>query len=561
MLQKKMTRRFFLILSAMTAASCTLNLKKIGEHESKMGEKSQYHTVIIGAGLGGLTCGAFLARQGIPVTVIEQHNVPGGYATVFDRAEGKFTFDVSLHGTSLVSNQAATFLEDLGVTQQIKMIELPEVYRLITDKIDIAVPQKNPEKYIALLTQQYPEEAEGIKGFINEILAVNEEVSEYDKDSDFSKKYLKIIFPLRFRKMWNIRNKTLADMLADHIKSPEVKDVLASLWGYYGLPPSKLSAFYYANATGGYLRNGSYHIKGGSQALSQALAETIENGSGEIIYENRVEKILCNGDAVTGVKLTSGREILAKAVVSNASAIETFTRMVPDSLLPTEFSKTLKTYQPSLSSFTVWLGLNQEIKDKYPSFGYHMGSGRTIEENYQACLTGQIEKMSFSIAIYDNAYKGYSSPGTSTLAITCLCGFDPWKPFEKAYWAGDKEAYQKEKERWADILIYRAEKQLIKDLSKLIEVKEVGTPLTNWRYTGNTHGAIYGFAQNINNAYMNRIKNRTPLNGLYLASAWGFPGGGFQGVIRGGGLCFQKMMEDWGTRSPSALPFLPDPEG
>ena len=74
-------------------------------------------------------------------------------------------------------------------------------------------------------------------------------------------------------------------------------------------------------------------------------------------------------------------------------------------------------------------------------------------------------------------------------------------------------------------------------------------------------GAIYGFAQNMNNAYMNRIKNSTPINGLYLASAWGFPGGGFQGVIRGGGLCFQKMMEDWGTRSPSALPFFPDPEG
>ncbi len=561
MLQKKMTRRFFLTLSAMTAASRTLNLTKIGANALKTPEKSQYHTVIIGAGLGGLTCGAFLARQGIPVTVIEQHNVPGGYATVFNRAKGKFTFDVSLHATSLVNNKAATFLENLGVTQQIEMIELPEVYRLVTDNIDIAVPQKNPEKYIALLTKQYPEEAEGIKDFINEMIAVNEEVSEYDKDSDFSKKYLKIIFPLRFRKMWNIRNKTLAEMLADYIKSPEVKDVLASLWGYYGLPPSKLSAFYYVTATGGYLRNGSYHIKGGSQALSQALAQTIENGSGEIIYENRVEKILFNGDAVTGVKLASGKEIPAKAVVSNASAIETFTKMVPGKLLPKDFSKTLETYQPSISCFTVWLGLNEEIKDKYPNFSNFMGSGLTTEENYQAYLTGQIEKMAFSIAIYDNAYKGYSSPGTSTIQLLCLCGFDPWKPFEKAYWAGDKEAYQKEKERWADILINRAEKQLIKGLSKLIEVREVGTPLTNWRYTGNTNGAIYGFDQNINNAYMNRIKNSTPLNGLYLASAWGFPGGGFQGVIRGGGLCFQKMMEDWGARSPSSLPFFPDPEG
>ncbi|MGD9290745.1 MAG: hypothetical protein PVG74_24215, partial [Desulfobacterales bacterium] len=80
----------------------------------------------------------------------------------------------------------------------------------------------------------------------------------------------------------------------------------------------------------------------------------------------------------------------------------------------------------------------------------------------------------------------------------------------------------------------------------MIEVKEAATPLTNWRYTGNTAGAIYGFEQSMDNAYMNRIKNKTPINGLYLASAWGDPGGGYAGVYRGGQSAFLALMKDWG---------------
>ena len=146
---------------------------------------------------------------------------------------------------------------------------------------------------------------------------------------------------------------------------------------------------------------------------------------------------------------------------------------------------------------------------------------------------------------YDNIFKGYSRPGTSTLMLLFLCGYEPWRKFEADYRAGHKKAYNKEKERWTNILIRRAEEHVITGLSSMIEVKEAATPLTNWRYTRNPEGAIYGFEQSMDNAYMNRIKNRTPVKGLYLASAWGSPGGGFTGVLRGGESAFEKIMEDW----------------
>ena len=544
MSSKPISRRSFLAISTMSAAARVLDLNMIAAHAAKMGPKKDYPTVVIGAGLGGLVCGAYLAKQGIPVTVVEQHSVPGGYATSFDRAEGKFSFEVSLHGTSIHDNGPARILRDIDVLQDIELAELPEVYRLKTPNLDISVPQKDPEAYIQLLSRHFPQEADGIRGFVEEMLGIADEVDILSRNQG---KFLKLLFPLRYRKMWNVRNKTLADLVNEYVKNPELKSVLAGLWGYYGLPPSKLSGFYYANATGGYLKNGSYYIKHRSQDLSNAIAGAIERNGGNIRYDTSVAGIKAKNGAVQGVVLDDGEFIPARAVVSNASALTTFKNLLAAEKRPADYIQKLESYTPSISSFIVWLGLKQELRGKVKSFSTHISSGRDPEEDYQSCLRGEIDKGSFGVVVYDNIFNGYSSPGTSTLQLLFLCGYEPWRQFEADYRNGRKAAYNQQKSRWTDILIERAEKELIPGLSSMIEVREAGTPLTNWRYTGNTNGAIYGFQQSMDNSYMTRIKNRTPVKGLYLASAWGNPGGGYAGVFRAGQSAFRQMMADWGS--------------
>ena len=347
--------------------------------------------------------------------------------------------------------------------------------------------------------------------------------------------------------MWNVRNKTLADLISDHVKEPELQHVLSSLWGYFGLPPSKLSGFYYANATGGYLEKGSYYIKNRSQNLSDALAEVIEDGGGQILYDTLVEKILADNGSVQGVALSDGKTLPAKAVVSNASALTTFKEMVPAGAVPADYLQKLEGYKPSISSFIVWLGLNRDIGNIIKAFSTHVSSGRGPEADYQACLQGDIENAGFSVCVYDNIFKGYSAKGTSSLQLLVLSGYEPWRRFEADYQAGNKTEYRKEKERWTEVLIKRVEATLIPGLSAMIDVKDAATPLTNRQYTGNPEGAIYGFEQSMENTFMNRISNRTPVKGLYLASAWGNPGGRCGGVFRGGQSAFLEVMEDWGT--------------
>ncbi len=542
---KGISRRSFLTLAAMSTATMALNWKNIEAFAAKMGPKKEYPTMIIGAGLGGLCCGAYLAREGVPVTIVEQHDIPGGYATAFDRAGGKYRFEVSLHGTSVRDNRIERILKNIGVFDKLEWVALPEVYRLKTPQIDISVPQRDPQAYIQLLSQHFPDEAQGIRQFVQAMIALHEEVEDFSN----KKSFFKPLFPLQYRRMWKVRNQTLADLLNAHVKHPALQVVLAALWGYYGLPPSKLSGFYYANATGGYLKNGSYSIKTRSQSLSNAMADAIENAGGQIIYGTAADKINVSDGRVQSVILSDGRTLPARAVVSNASALTTFQQLLPPKTLPHDYLKKLQTYRPSISSFIVWLGLNQPLRGKINGFSSHISTAEKPEKNYEYCMAGAIDKGPFSVSIYDNLYEGYSTPGTTSVMLLFLCGYEPWRQFEADYRAGNKKAYYAEKRRWAAQLIQRAEKHLIPDLTSMIEVQEAATPLTNWRYTGNSEGAIYGFEQSMDNAFMNRIKNRTPIKGLYLASAWGNPGGGYGGVLRGGELTFQKMMQDWGRDS------------
>ena len=543
MAYRSISRRSFLQISAMTLAALPLDWQRMAAIAATMEPKKDYPVVIIGAGLGGLCCGAYLAKFGIPVTIVEQHFIPGGYATTFSRGGGKFTFEVSLEGTSIHDNAAERMLKELGVLDKIQIVEIPEVLKIKGPNFEIAVAQKDPEGFITQLSNCFPEEKEGIRGIVREMVGIVDESRRLEQ-----KKGVFSNFPMEYPKMWNARNKTLAELLDGFVKNPALKDALSAQWGYYGLPPSKLSGFYYAVAFGEYLRNGSYYVKPRSQALSDALADRIEASGGKILYGAEAERILVKDGAATGVAVSGGKTLPARAVVSNASAITTLKQMLPPGVLPPAYVKKLDEYRPSISTFIVWLGLNKELRGKLKGYDHSVDSGLGAEADYQFSIKGDVEKVSVGVVCYDNIFAGYSKPGTSTLKVICLSGYEPWRRFEADYRAGRKDAYDKEKARWTDILIRRIEREVIPGLSSMIEVQESATPLTNWYFTRNPEGAIYGFEQAMNNSYMNRIDNRTPVKGLYLASAWSKPGGGYTAVMSSGQATFAKLMEDWKGR-------------
>jgi phytoene dehydrogenase-like protein len=482
------------------------------------GKTDTYDAIIIGAGLGGLSCAAAFARQGFKPLVIEQHDKPGGFATAFSRPGG-YLFDVSLHSTTVGErNGIRNLIQGFPEITEIEFVPHPSLYRVIFPDHDIRVAQRNPEAFIATLTTLFPDEQEGIRGLFDDIKGLAHDVrriSEARGNVDMSR------FPVDFPHLFRYHTATWGTMVDSRIKNPRLKAIISSQWGYYGLPPSRLSSFYYALPFLGYLSEGGFYPRGRSQDISNALARVIRTRGGTILLGTSVRKIVTKGGAATGITTADGKEFSARVVVSNINPFDTFQKMIDDQTPLAEYESRWQQYSVSLSCFQIFLGLKEDLVTKLgiSDSEIFIETGYDPESAYLGALKGDVEGGGVGITLYDNIYRGYSPAGKNTINLLTLQGYGPWEPYESDYFAGKKQEYRKAKEQMAEILIARAEKALLPGLSKAIEVKEIGTPLTNVRYTRHPRGAVYGWDQTVNNSGSTRIGHSTPVKNLYLAGA------------------------------------------
>jgi len=517
---KRLNRRKFLKTLLMASSAAAIDWTGFEALASSIPNKQDFPIIVIGAGLGGLVSAAYLSRHGFPVTLIEQHSIPGGYATSFDRED--FTFDVSLHATVAEHAMPQMILADLGIWDKLKVAYTPELRRIVTPRFDVTLPAKNPEGVKKELSRVFPNEKQGIYNFYTQMEQV---ISELWGGKRF-----------KTSMMGKLEKLSLEEWMSLHVNDPDVKYCLAIFSGYYGVSPSKINALFYAIATGEYLVHGGQYYKARSQDLSDVLADCIEKNNGNIHYNTEIAHILFDPEnQIHGVMDSTGKKYPAKAVIANCSVPALINKMLPSKLVPHDFTRQVQKRNTSLSSFVVWLGLNKRI-DHLKNYEIDLVQNTNKDQLFsKKDLAGS----NIGITIYDNLFEDYSVSGKSTLSIMCLCDFAPWKKFEKDYFNDQKKAYHKEKERIARQFIQRVEQALIPNLSNAIEVMEIGTPLTNMFYTQNPEGAIYGFDRD-----MPHLKAKTPIKGLYLASAWSH-GGGYTPVMMAGHETAKLVIKDF----------------
>lgn len=541
---KYMERRDFIKALLAGLAVSTLDWSALPKAVGAQTDENQFDAVIIGAGLGGLSCAAAFARQGFKPLVLEKHYVPGGYATTFKRPGG-FVFDVSLHSTSVGEREGVhNLIPGFPEITDVKFVPHHNLYRAIFPDYDVRVPQKDLSGYINTLVGYFPEEKEGIEAIFNDMKGVARDINKLMSargQVDMGR------FPMEFPDLFRCYTKTWGQMVDARIQNPKLKGIISSLWGYYGLPPSKLAGYYYAMPTIGYLQEGGYYPVGKSQKISDAFVKFIEDRGGKVILKTEVEQILTKDHAAHGVKTKDGTVYSGKVIVSNANAYDTFRTMMKEDEYLKDYLGRMDQFSVSLSSFQVFLGLKKDLLGEVgiPDTEIFYETSYDMEAGYQAALRAEMENPGFGLTLYDNLYQGYSPEGKNTVNIIALQGYDHWKKYEADYFAGNKKEYNAEKEKMADILIDQVEKTLLPGLKKAIEVKEIGTPLTNVRYTGNYRGAIYGWDQTLDNSGPNRLGHETPIKNLYLSGAWTKPGHGYGGVLISGLECFGEIMQKW----------------
>lgn len=484
-----------------------------------------YDVIVIGAGIGGLTCGALLAKNGFKTLVLEQHTVPGGYCTSFKRKG--FTFDAAVHFVEGVGEDGSLYqiLRELGVEREIEFHHLDPIYRIVYLDEAISIPASLDE-YVALLSDKFPEEKEGISEFFDTIVKLAKEMERLPTSF---KPWDLALFPLRFPLIYKYYKKTFAQMMADFIRDGKLKSIVSAGSPCLGLPPTKLSALQMCGFLHAAHFEGFYCPGGGAQAFADLLAKALTEHGGGLQLKTKATMILVENNRVAGVETASGNRIEARYVVSNIDARETFFNLIGREKLKRGFLERLDRMEPSISFFQVWLGIDVDPRTKglselenlcYSSYDIdYFHSEEEITEGYGICIPSLVQP-------------GLAPEGKHVMSILCTLPYDyrgMWRTED-----GKKgEEYRTLKDEVKERLIKAAE-GILPGLSEHILVSEVATPLTLERYTSNYRGAAYGWAQSPDQVGNNRLQPKTPIKGLYLAGHWTTPGGGILPVALSG---------------------------
>lgn len=448
-----------------------------------------YDAVIIGAGIGGLVCGSYLARAGMKVLIIEQHNKPGGYCSSFKRKG--FTFDAAAHSFG-------GYREEGIVRKVFKDLEMENritIHRY--DPSDIVVTPENKVFFcsdygqtIDNLQEAFPDERGSIKKYFDFLLNPPQGA---------------------FAKM---RRWTLNDLFKEFFNNEKLKAILSfPLLGNGGLPPSQMSAFIGTRMFIEFILDGGYYPAGGMQTIPDLLAERLKELGGELIFSDKVRKIKIKDNKVTGVELEKGELITSRYVISNTDARQTFLTLLGRKAISQDFRKRILNMKPSLSMFILYLGLKKPGEVfQYPGVNMWFLSHYNLDDIYSSFERGELKHVVMVRLLPD---------------MKSMLGFVNTAFKNKKYWDTHKAGFM-------ESFISMIEKKDFPELSNHIIYKDAATPFTLNRYTLNYKGAAYGWACTPSQIAISDFRKSSTIHGLYFAGHWTTQGLGIPGVTYSG---------------------------
>lgn len=471
-------------------------------------------TIIIGSGVGGLTCASLLSKMGEKVVVLEQHYTAGGLSHTFSRKS--FEWDVGLHYVGEVHRQghpiknlfdyiSGSKLKWSFVGSRTERIKFPdkEFLHLAGEK----------SVFIDHLKKDFPHEEIAI----NRYLELNEKIHRSAKFHIIARSlpkffdFLTKLFVGRTYRKYSLL--TTHDVLCSLTKNKRLISVLTGNYGDYALPPKHSSYVVHALVSNHYLHGASYPI-GGGRSIAKFIEEELNRYGGNIFINCSVKEIIVKENIAVGVLLENGKSIYADKIISNAGAHVTFNRLVRSENIPRAFLNKLNKIKGSTGTFVIYLGLNESDSAlKLPKENIWIHPDDEYSKNFDSFHKEINEKIPFLFVSFPSS-RDPSNKGKSTISLLTLVNPDFFKDREGSTWKKRGEKYLKLKEdveKRCLAIFY----ENFPELEKHVEYIESSTPLTNKHFSKNMMGEPYGLSHCCDRFNSDVLRPKGPIKNLY----------------------------------------------
>ena len=516
------------------------------------GVPGQYDAIIVGGGHNGLATAAYLGRAGLKSLVLERREVLGG-AAVSEHPWPGYTVSTLSYVLSLMPPEVIRELElhrhglTLYPLAADYYVPFPDGSHLLLTK-DPAQAKAEIGKFSKKDADVWPE----FSAYLAKIAQLVRPLLLMTPPAVGAKSPQDLLELARFAwklKGLNVKSTgdfvkvmtlSVAELLDEWFESPQVKAArcVSGAIGTYGGPYTPGTAYvllhHYIGEIDGQMAEWAF-VRGGTGAVSQAIADDAGEHGAEIRTGARVGRILVENNQAVGVALTDGTEVHARAVVSNAHPKITFCELVESSQLPPDFVRAIDRYKTRSGTVKVNLALGE-----LPRF-----DGLTPEDSMTAARSfiQLCDSMVYLERAFDDAKYGRPSAAPYSDGVLPTIVDDSLAPKDKhlmscftqyvpASWS--QAPHRDELEAYADRVV-DGYARFAPNLKGAIEHRQVLGPYDMEQEYGLVGGNIMHGDLTLDQLFSWRpvagyADYRTPIQGLYLCGSGTHPGGGISGI-------------------------------
>jgi len=521
-----------------------------------------YDVIVIGGGHNGLVNAAYLAKAGKKVVVLERRHVLGGAAVTEEIIPG-FLFSECSYVVSLLRPE---IIRELDLPRHgLEILPLDGTFSPMPSG-DYLWRVNDHAKSIRDIRRHSRLDAEAYDEFSKMMTPmcrfVKPMLSMIPPDpTTLNPKDLKQLHFLlqRFRELSSDERYTLVQLMtmssADFLDQWFETDVLKATMSASGIIGTFLGIrspgtayvllHHYMGEIDGAFRSWGFS-RGGTGAISNAIADAAREAGVEIRTKAPVGKILVKNGRAAGVILQSGEELSASVVSSSVDPHLTFEKFLEPSELPDDFLEGVRRYKFRGSSGKVNLALDALPNFKcFPGPGVHLRGAISIspsmeymERAYDDAKYGHFSRKPY----IDMVIPSLTDPSVAPAGKHVLSCFVQYAPYRLAQGTWDDQ-----KQAFGDNVINTIA-EYAPNIKDIIVGRQVLTPLDLEREFGLTQGNIFQGELSLEQLFFLRpvagwAYYRTPIHNLYMCGSATHPGGGIMGA--NGRIASQVILKEW----------------